>query len=56
MDKYYVAINSDLASSLMIACQILGWDFEEEINKSLKAFLVCLNDEIYEQQENYNQK
>ena len=31
-------------------------DFEEEINKSLKAFLVCLNDEIQEQQETYKQK
>jgi len=51
MDKYYIAINSELASSLMTACQTLGWDFEKEIHGALEASLFWMNNEIHEQQE-----
>ena len=46
MDKYYISINADLASSLMISCQIMGLDFDEQIKKALESRLDFINDEI----------
>lgn len=46
MDKYYISINADLASSFMISCQIMGLDFDEQIKKALESRLGFINDEI----------
>jgi len=51
MNKYCIAIDSNLASSLMVACQILGWDFETQLHQALESILIAWNDEIHEQQE-----
>jgi hypothetical protein len=51
MDKYYIPINTNLASSMMVACQILGWGFETQLHQSLESILIAWNDEIHEEQE-----
>jgi len=56
MDKYYIAINSELASSLMTACKTLGRDFEKEIHGSLEAGLFWMNEEIHEQKQKEEQR
>ena len=46
MDKYYISIDCNLASSLIVTCQILGYDFEKTLNAGLESLLDGLSNEI----------
>jgi hypothetical protein len=46
MDKYYIPVECNLASSLIVTCQILGYDFEKTLNAGLESLLDGLSNEI----------
>ncbi len=50
MDRYFIPIDTNLASSLMVACQMLGWEFETQLHQALESILIAWSDEIQDQE------
>ena len=50
MDRYFISIDTNLASSLMVACQMLGWEFETRLHQALESILIAWKDEIQDQE------